>query len=340
MNLVGDRRATLIGFSVALGLLAVIFSVIGIGDVLEAISVANATVVALMVLVALTWLFCWGLALRLVLSSMGVRIGIGQAFLTFAAAVFANNVTPFGQAGGEPVTAYVISSSSDAEYETGLAAIASVDTLHFVPTIGFAAIGLTYFAGRMTFGRHLVLASVAVAVLAVAVPVFVYVGWRHRERVENVVVLLLSPISRAAGRVFPNLSIPTRVELRTRVQSFFDAIGRVATDGRGLAIALSLSALGWLGVMTSLWLGLYALGHTVSFAVVLVAVPVASIAGVTPLPGGLGALDGVLIALLVTLPGVSAAAAGAAVVLHRSVTYWLPVVLGGAATGVLTAKRG
>ncbi len=338
MSLVGDRQATVIGFAAALGVLAVTFWVIGVDQMVATISRADVSVVALMVPVALGWLFCWGLALRLVLSSMEVEIGVGQSFLTFSAAVFANNVTPFGQAGGEPVTAYVISRSSDAKYETGLAAIASVDALHFVPTIGFAGVGLAYFATRITFGRQLVLATVAVGALAVAVPVLAYLGWRYREGVESAVVKILAPVVRTVGRLLPGRTAPDAAVVRERVQSFFGALDRVGSDRYRLGIAMSLSALGWLGIMTSLWLGLYALGNPVGFAVVLVAIPVSSIAGVTPLPGGLGALDGVLIALLVTLSGVPAATAGAAVVLHRAATYWLPVVVGGSAAGMLTAK--
>ena len=338
MSLVGDRQATVIGFAAALAVLAVTFWVIGVDDMVATISMADASVVTVMVPVALGWLFCWGLALKLVLSSMGVRIGVLKSFLTFSAAVFANNVTPFGQAGGEPVTAYVISRSSDAEYETGLAAIASVDALHFVPTIGFAGIGLAYFATQITFGRQLLIATGVVAALAVAVPVLAYLGWRHREAVESGVVKILSPIVRIVGRLLPGRSTPDGDVVRERVQSFFGALDRVASDRYRLGIAMSLSALGWLGIMTSLWLGLYALGYPVDFPVVLVAIPVSSIAGVTPLPGGLGALDGVLIALLVALAGIPAAAAGAAVVLHRAATYWLPVVVGGSAAGVLTAK--
>lgn len=339
MRLLRNRRATILGFVAALVMLVVIFWFVGIDETIRTLLSADKRIVGLLVPVALAWLLCWGLALRVVLSVLGVRVSVVQSVMMYAAAAFANNVTPFGQAGGEPITAYIISSSADAEYETGLAAIASVDTIHFVPTIGLAGMGLAFFATRLTFGRRLKIAAAAVVVLAIAVPILVYLVWQFRTRVENATVRLLAPLAHVVASVIPRRDPPAPSVIRHRVRGFFSGLGRVAGDRRQLATAVGLSALGWLGLMTSLWLSLYALGHRVNFAVVLVAIPVASMTGVAPLPGGLGAFEGVLITLLGILPGVGFTAAGAAVLLHRLMTYWLPVVLGAAAAVVLTSER-
>ena len=337
MELAGDRRAMIVGFAVALTVLAALALVVGLEELLASLAAANYSVVALMVAVALAWLCCWALALRTVLGVLGIEMSVATAVQTFLAAMFANNVTPFGQAGGEPVAAFFISTSSDAEYETSLAAIASVDALNFVPSIAFALLGLAFFSARHTVGQEFRMAAAAVLSLAVAVPVVAALGWRYRRRVEALVLGTVAPAIGSVGRRLPR--VPTEETVREQIQSFFESIDRVATDRRGLAVALAFSALGWLGIMTSLWLALYALGYTVAFAVVLVAVPVGAVAGVAPLPGGLGGVETVLVALLVPIPELSAAAAAAAVVLHRGATYWLPLVLGGAAAGTLGAHR-
>lgn len=339
MELTGDRRAMVVGFAVALAVLAALALVVGLDDLLASLAEADYGVVGLMVAVSLAWLCCWGLALRTVLGVLGVEMGVAQAVQTFLAAMFANNVTPFGQAGGEPVAALFISTSSDAEYETSLAAIASVDALNFVPSIGFALLGLAFFSARHTVGQEFRLAAVAVLALAVTVPVVAYLGWQYRRRVEALVLGTVAPAVGGIGRRLPRRPLPPESAVRNQIRSFFRSIDRIATDRRGLAVALAFSALGWLGIMTSLWLALYALGHTVAFAVVLVAVPVGAVAGVAPLPGGLGGVETVLVVLLVPIPELSAAAAAAAVVLHRGATYWLPLVLGGAAAGTLGAHR-
>lgn len=61
--------------------------------------------------------------------------------------------------------------------------------------------------------------------------------------------------------------------------------------------------------------------------VLLVFVLASSVAGLLPVPGGLGTLDGALVAGLV-LAGVGVGPATAAVALFRLVTYWLPIPLG------------
>ena len=335
MDVMGDRRATVVGFGAALVVLAILVFVVGVADLLAALGRADRRVVALMVPVALGWLLSWGLALRTVLSVLGVSVSVPRAFATFAAATFANNVTPFGQAGGEPVTALFIANSSEAEYETGLAAIASVDALNFVPSIAFALLGFGYSATTFTVGRRFRLAAGAVVVLALLVVGSVFVGWQRRHRLEAAALRVVSPVLHGVGRIVPRVSPPTKEALRGRVESFFHAIDRVATDRRQLGVALTFSALGWLGQMTSLWLGLYAVDATVSPAVVLVAVPVAALSGIAPLPGGLGGVEAILVALLVPIPAVSGPAAAAAVVLHRGVTYWLPLLLGAVAAGRL-----
>jgi uncharacterized protein (TIRG00374 family) len=336
MESLGDRRATILGFVVAVVLLAVVFSFVGIREIARTVSRADTRVVAVMVPVAVGWLTAWGLALGTVLAGLDVDVTVRRAFLTYAAATFANNVTPFGQAGGEPLTAFIISRSTDADYETGLAAIASVDALHFVPTLFLAGTGLTYFATRLTFGRRLTLAAGAVVGFALVVPALGYVVWRFRRRIEGAVVDLLAPLLGAIDRVLPDRDLPNQEVLRRRVRSFFLAIRRVADDRPRLAKALAFSTLGWVGLMTALWLSLLALGHLVAFPVVMVAIPVASMASVAPLPGGLGALDGILIGMLATLPGVGLAGAGAAVVLYRASTYVFPVTVGAVSTSLLT----
>ncbi|MEF8842591.1 MAG: lysylphosphatidylglycerol synthase transmembrane domain-containing protein [Haloarculaceae archaeon] len=332
-----DWRTTLVGFGAALVVLGLLVGFVGIGRVLDALSRADPAALAAVLGVATAWMISWGLSLRTVLGILGSAVSAPVAVLVFTAATFANNVTPFGQAGGEPVTALFISRAADTEYETGLAAIASVDSLNFVPSILLALAGIGYFSVTVAFGRRLQYAAVAVVVLAVAIPAAGYYAWHNRYRVEAGVVRLLTPIIRGLGRMLPRRAPPDGHVIEARIEGFFHAIERVTGDRRGLATALGFSTLGWLCLAGSLWLSLRSLGYPVPFAATLVVVPVGAIAGITPLPGGLGGVETVLVALLVPTTGVSVAGATAAVVIHRTATYWLPVLVGGgtaAAIGV------
>jgi len=336
----GNRAATVAGFVGALAVLAVLVWVVGVDRTVSALLSADPAVLALVGGVAVFWLTTWGLALWSVLRVLGSPIRAHMAVLAYAGAIFSNNVTPFGQAGGEPFSALLISSVADTEYETGLAAIASVDTVHFVPSVGFAIAGFTFVtAGAAQLGRNLAFAAVAVAALAVGLPVAGFLGWRYRYELEETVIRLLTPGIRWLGRTVPKWSPPTATSIRNRIESFFAAIDRIASDRRTLLQTLGFSGLGWAALACSLWLSLYAVGYVVPISVALLVVPVGSIASLAPLPGGSGAIEAVLVTLLVSTTAVPAAVAASAVLIHRGATYLFPLLLGAGVASALGADH-
>ncbi len=335
----GDRLTTLGMFAVALAVLGVVVWVIGADEVFDALGGTDRSVLPLLLAVVVVWLTAWGLALWTVLRAIGAPISVPMSVAVFSAAVFSNNVTPFGQAGGEPVSALLISTAADSEYETGLAAIASVDTLHFVPSIGLGVVGLvSLLAGAVELTDDLLVAALGVVVLVGLIVTAVTLGWRNRQRVRTGVVRIVTPVAGALAKLVPGQSAPSPAHVEERVDGFFAAVGRVANSRRTVALAMGFSALGWVSLAASLWVSLYALGHSVPFAAALFVVPIGSIAGVTPLPGGLGGLEAAFITLLVPTTGVPASAATAGVLIYRGATYWLPMLFGGGVATVLGSR--
>ena len=336
----GDRLPTIVGFAGALVVLAALVWFVGVGDILDALAQADLAILWLLIPFSLVWLALWGMALKTVLDSLGSPVPAHIAVLVFTAAVFSNNITPFGQAGGEPVSALLISQAAETEYENGLAAIASVDTLHFVPSIGFAIVGFTFFAaGAVRLGRNILFAAGAIAVLAVALPVGAFLGWRYRYELEAAVVRLLTPVVRRLGRLIPRWSPPAKAAIERRIEGFFTSIDRVAGDRQSLVVATGFSALGWLSLITSLWLSLFSLGYSVPPSSVLLVIPVSMVAGIMPLPGGSGAIETVMVTLLVATTSVPSAVALSAVLLYRGATYWLPILIGGGVASFIGADR-
>ncbi|EJN58202.1 lysylphosphatidylglycerol synthase transmembrane domain-containing protein [Halogranum rubrum] len=340
----GERlRTTVLGFAVTLLVFAALFYFAGSDQLVAQLERADTRLVLVVVGVTLLWLASWSLSLRTVLDVLGVDISPVKSFLVFSGAMFSNNITPFGQAGGEPVTALLISRTADAEYETGLAAIASVDTLNFVPSITIALFGAGYFVTETTLvqtNSRIEMAVVAIAALAVAVPGLLYLGWQKRYELEHRVIQRITPTIQWLARVLPRLSVPTAESIEQRVSRFFEAIERVATNQRGLALALGLSALGWFFQMVGLWLAFQAIGVPIKLSLAMFVVPIGAIAGVTPLPGGAGGIEWVLATLLAaaTGPVIGFATATAAVIVYRGSVYWVPTLIGGAVMGVLSVR--
>jgi len=337
--MLGDRRATIIGFAGALLVLAGLIWFIGPQDILDGLSAADPAMVALVLLAAAGWVSAWGMSLWTVLRALGAPIPAWKAIAVFTSAMFANNVTPFGQAGGEPVSALLISRAADSDYEDGLAAIASVDTMHFAPSIGLTLVGITFVLLQgVTPGRNILFATGILAVLTVGFVIAALVGWRYRYRVESLIVAGMTPIVSAVRRILPGHSELSSNAIERRIENFFHSIERVATDRKTIAMAIGFSALGWFSLSLALWFAVTAVGADVPLGPVLLVAPLGSIAGFTPLPGGSGAIEGAFAGLLVAATGISAGLAFSGVMVHRAATYWLLTLIGGGVASAIGAN--
>lgn len=331
-------KAAVVGFVAAIGVFAVLFWLIDVDRFLRALGRADPVLIGFMIVIAFGWLATWSLSLRTVLGVLDVKLTVVRSFLAYSTALFSNNITPFGQAGGEPVAAVFISRISSVDYDTGLASIASVDAIHFVPSITYALLGLAYYAIFLTLGQYLVAAVIIVVTLAIIVPLLLYLGWRSRYWIERRAIDVLIPLLDRVARFVPRVSPPEPESIEQYVENFFASIERITTDRRAISIAVAFSALGWLLQIVLLWLAFVSIGHRIPFYVPLLVIPIGNIASVAPLPGGLGAVETVFIVLLTSLTGVNAAIVTAAVLIYRGLVYGLPTIVGGSTITLLSVR--
>lgn len=333
----GDRRGLVLGAAAAIAVLAVLFALVGVGDVVDTLRAADPALVGVAFGFALAWLAAWSLMLRGVLGSLGVEIPAVTSFFVYAGAMFANNVTPFGQAGGEPVAALLISKASDCRYETGLAAIASVDVLNVVPSLSLALVGVGYYATTTAVDDRLGTAVGSAVVLVGGVVAGIALVWRNRAAIVDRLPSVVAPwIDRIGRGRYDDTDL--EADIADRMRRFFSDIERVGTSRRRLFGVVGLSLLGWLGQVAALTAAFAAVGQSVPASVLVFVIPLANVAGATPLPGGLGGIEAAYVALLVPTAGVAPATATAAVLVFRGGTYWLPVVIGGLSTSAFGVR--
>jgi uncharacterized membrane protein YbhN (UPF0104 family) len=86
-----------------------------------------------------------------------------------------------------------------------------------------------------------------------------------------------------------------------------------------------------------LWATFHAVGDVPPLTVVLMAYLIGQLGGLLPLPGGIGGIDGGLFGTFVVY-GAPVAAAAAAVVAYRLILFWVPLVTGLPAFGLLTRR--
>ncbi|WP_247003826.1 lysylphosphatidylglycerol synthase transmembrane domain-containing protein [Halosolutus gelatinilyticus] len=329
-----QRRQIVAGFVGAGIVLAGLLWQTDLEAVLSALSQANPLWTVVLFMFACLWIFAWGLTLRTVLSTLDVGISIGNSGIVYSAVVFANNVTPFGQAGGEPVSALTISSVTDTQYEKGLAGIATVDVLNVVSSLVLVFFGFGVYASSFTLVprvRSIVGTGLGVAVVIIATFVVV---WRYRSRLVDPVVGALAGIVASIGGRLPGSASVTKTDVTARIDGFFDHLKNINADRSTLAVALVLSMSGWVLQSVALAAAFRAIGPDISIAVLLFVIPLANLAGFTPVPGGLGAIEAAFVALLVPTTGIDAPTVTASVLLFRAAIYWMPVLVGGTFTAV------
>ncbi|MDZ7849861.1 MAG: lysylphosphatidylglycerol synthase transmembrane domain-containing protein [Halodesulfurarchaeum sp.] len=323
------QQLAVLGFLGSLAVMGLLLSIVGIERIGEALSAASPELLAVVALFGLGQIAAWGLSLRAVLGSLDVPVSRRKGIALYGSAMFANNVTPFGQAGGEPVTAYVINRVTETRFETGLAAIATVDAAHVVTSLGIAVSGALLTVTVFSPNRKLTLVVLAVLALALLGVVVATLLLRYRR---SIVRRLEAPVSDAVDRLrasFPDLLAELLQTARKRFAAFRADLGRIAASRTSLAQVLTYSSAGWLFEVGALSVALWGLGGPVPVATLLIVIPVGKLAGFVPLPGGFGSIEATIVALLVATTPAGSGVATAAVLLHRAATYWLPTILGG-----------
>ncbi|MFB6194121.1 MAG: lysylphosphatidylglycerol synthase domain-containing protein, partial [Halobaculum sp.] len=108
----------------------------------------------------------WGVSLWLAGRGAGTRPSLGRAVAGFTALSFANVVTPFGQAGGDPPAAAVIARGFGADFETGLAAVGGLNLANRAAAVGVGLVAAVVVADSLPVPLPAVLfAGVALAAL-------------------------------------------------------------------------------------------------------------------------------------------------------------------------------
>jgi len=255
-----------------------------------------------------------GAALGLVGGTPG-RVPVGQATAVAVAASFVSSFTPpgIGQVGlnvrflqkrGFPTS---VAASASAAKE------AAVLTVHLSILTGFAI-----WAGNTDVLAHELR------------------GWTSPAVVAGVIggVLTIVGVTLAVPRVRRLIT----QKLIPAVRSSADAMREVVSSPAKVISLFGGVALLPLGYASALYFAVRAFGVEPSFvAVALISLTAGALATAAPTPGGLGAVEAVLLASLTGL-GVPPQPALAGVALYRLATFWVPIIPGAVSFRVLSGR--
>ena len=322
-----DRRTALkmaVGFAVAVVLIYLLGAVVGWEPTIARLRMADPWWVLAALVSTVLCLLAWGKTWQVVLAAVGVRVPYRKLAVTFFAATFANYVTPMGQAGGEPFIAFILSRDTAADFEQSLASVVIADVLRMLPFLNVGLVGLGYLVWQADLPDSLEVFAYLLVAFAVVMPVGIVLVWRYRRSVRRGVVRGLGSLTRRTDRYDARA-------IDERIGRLYESLEIIRASPRALLVAVGFAYVGWILFALPLYFSGLALGLEVPLLLVCFLVPIAVIAGSTPLPGGLAAIEGTLVALLTALLAFSGDQALAVTTVYRLTSYWFVVLLGGLA---------
>jgi uncharacterized protein (TIRG00374 family) len=300
----------------------------GIGDFVDSVAQITPTEFLVILAVVGVGVVAMGTCLYILARSLGLGLSPIESIFLNTSVSLAHNLTPFGQAGGVPIGAAILSKRAKGQYEECLAAISAKDIVSFVPAILVFVFGSMYIAVYEQSIPDPVRPLLGAFALFVTAIVAAVVGVRlYPEFTRGVLHRLVGGVNALATRL-PLLPSLDQTEVERRVESFADSIGDVAADRSSVVLASAMATTSFLAQGTLLWLTLGAVGLDVSLALAVFAVPLSLLASGLPLPGGSGGVESVQVLFLGAMTAIEPAAVIPAVVLSRGLVYWTPIVLG------------
>jgi uncharacterized protein (TIRG00374 family) len=140
------------------------------------------------------------------------------------------------------------------------------------------------------------------------------------------------------GMPVPAEATRTRKALREVRKALVGGTAEAVKIVRSRNVLVIAGSLGyWVFDNAVLWAAFHAFGESPPITVILMGYLIGQLGGLLPLPGGLGGIDGGLIGTLIVY-GTEAAVTTAAVVVYRTILFWLPLLLGAAA--FISLRRG
>lgn len=318
-------RKTILLLGVSILILAIMLWFVGIDQVIGALKIANIWIIALAIVTQVFTYFLYTLRWQILSKLADMDINIKKLLPMVLVGLAVNNITPSGRGGGEPVRAYLLSKEKiEYRFEDSLATVVADRALDTFPFVVLAAITITAMALYFNFDLWLLVVMVVAVIVIVAVLIiliYMCINPSFGNRVAGWIIGLVR-------RFYKKNSESLENNIREAISGFQETMKLLISNKRGLAYTLTLSFVIWIFEIIRVYLVFLAFGANVNLIVIGEVFIVACLVGMIPLlPGGLGAVDGLMI-IFYSAAGISASISAAATVIERLISFWMTTIIG------------
>ena len=318
------NKKVLIFLFVGLAIMAVMLYFIGIEEVIDALKESNLWLVLLAIVIQIFTYFLYTWRWNIINKTADMDLGIKKSLPMVLVSLAVNNITPSGRGGGEPVRAYLLAKEGNFKFEDTFATVIAdraLDTFPFVILAILTIIGIIF-----TFSLDIKLIAflaICVTLITVGVILLLYVCIN-----ETFGVKLTSWIIKIVSRFYKKFNEGTEKRIIEAVKTFQARMNALLREKSIIYYALPLSFVIWIFEILRVYVVFLAFGAKVSPILIGEVFILASFVGMVPLlPGGLGAIDGIMI-LFYSHAGITASLSAAATVVERLISFWMTTFVG------------
>lgn len=317
-------KKTIIFLGISILILFIMLYFVGIDDVINSLKYADLRIIALAILVQVFTYYLYTLRWKILNDIADIDTSITKLLPMVLVGLAVNNITPSGRGGGEPVRAYILSREEGYPMEETFAAVVAdraLDTFPFVVLAVITIIAMTfYFDFPLWLIVVMTVAVIAIVIILIAL-IYMSINPNFGMRVDIWIIGLVR-------RFYKRNSYEFEEKIHNAIKGFQDTMNLVIHNRKVMYYALPLSFIIWIFEILRVYLVFLAFGANVNVIVIGEVFIVACLVGMIPLlPGGLGAIDGIMI-LFYSAAGITASISAAATVVERLISFWMATIIG------------
>jgi len=318
------KHKALILLIIGIGILIGMILFIGPGNIESAIKQANPWYLAFAIIVQFVVYGLWTQRWAINIESVNISVRKWHLFPMLMVGLAVNNLTPSARGGGEPIRGYMLSKYSRTSFEESFATVIAdrgLDTFPFMVLAVIAIVSAVLYLNLPNIVIYLLI--IAVILLLLLFFAGIYMSF-NREFGRKVSLWLVSIVNRFSKKERNEIE---KNALKA-IHGFQNSIQTMVKDKNVLMYGLPISFLIWILEILRVYIVFSAFGVDVSFVIIAEVFIISSLLGLVPLlPGGLGAVDGIMI-LLFSAAGVPPSISAAATLVERLISFWMTSIIG------------
>lgn len=320
------KHKTIILLIIGIVILAGMILFIGPGKIKSAIALADPLYLILAVIVQFVIYGLWTLRWSINIESVNIHVKKLHLVPMLMVGLAVNNLTPSARGGGEPIRGYILSKYSETSFEKSFATVIAdrgLDTFPFMVLAVISIISAVLFLSLPTIVIYILIIAVITLLILFFVAIYMSFNLEFGKKVSLQIVRIINRFSKKEHSKLEENAL-------NAVHGFQNSMRTMVNDRNVLRFGLPLSFLIWIMEILRVYIVFSAFGVDVSFIIIAEVFIISTLLGLVPLlPGGLGAVDGVMI-ILFSAAGVPPSISAAATIVERLISFWMTSIIGAA----------